>query len=68
MLNQKKFIVSHAPFWHDGSTITARNYNMIIAALPAVLFGFISFGMPAVGVVSLSISSAIVWELLFNKI
>jgi len=68
MLNQKKFIVSHAPFWHDGSTVTARSYNMIIAALPAVLFGFISYGMPAVGVVSLSISSAIVWELLFNKI
>ncbi|OQY12927.1 MAG: electron transporter RnfD [Desulfobacteraceae bacterium 4572_187] len=68
MLNQKKFIVSHAPFWHDGSTVTARNYNMIVAALPAVLFGFISYGMPAVGVVSLSISSAIVWELLFNKI
>jgi electron transport complex protein RnfD len=68
MLNQKKFIVSHAPFWHDGSTVTARSYNMIVAALPAVLFGFISYGMPAVGVVSLSISSAIVWELLFNKI
>jgi electron transport complex protein RnfD len=41
---------------------------MIVAALPAVLFGFINYGMPAVGVVSLSISSAIVWELLFNKI
>jgi electron transport complex protein RnfD len=68
MLNQKKFIVSHAPFWHDGSTVTARSYNMIVAALPAVLFGFISYGMPAVGVVSLSISSAIVWELMFNKI
>jgi electron transport complex protein RnfD len=68
MINQKKFIVSHAPFWHDGSTITARSYNVIIAALPAVLFGFISYGIPAVGVVSLSISSAIVWELLFNKI
>lgn len=68
MLNQKKFIVSHAPFWHDGSTITARSYNMIIATLPAVLFGLINYGMPAVGVVSLSISSAIVWELLFNKI
>ncbi|MGD9243894.1 MAG: RnfABCDGE type electron transport complex subunit D, partial [Desulfobacterales bacterium] len=62
MLNQKKFIVSHAPFWHDGSTITARSYNMIIATLPAVLFGLINYGMPAVGVVSLSISSAIVWE------
>ncbi|MBW1726034.1 MAG: RnfABCDGE type electron transport complex subunit D [Deltaproteobacteria bacterium] len=68
MLNQKKFIVSHAPFWHDGSTITARSYNMLIATLPAVLFGLINYGMPAVGVVSLSISSAIVWELLFNKI
>ncbi len=68
MLNQKKLIVSHAPFWHDGSRITERNYNIMIAALPAMLFGLIQYGMPAVGVVALSISSAIIWELIMNSL
>jgi len=68
MFNQKKFTVSHAPFWHNGSSVSARSYNIILAALPAVLFGFLTYGMPAVGVVSLSISSAIAWEFAFNKI
>jgi len=67
MNNQKKLIVSHAPFWHNGSNIFERNYAMILAALPAVLFGFIQYGMPAVGVVSLSISSAIFWEYVMNR-
>lgn len=68
MLNQKKFIVSHAPFLHNGESISTRSYHTIFAALPAVLFGLFYYGMPAVGVVSLSISSAIFWELAFNKI
>lgn len=68
MFKQKKITVSHAPFWHNGSSVSARSYNLMLATLPAVLFGFLTFGMPAVAVVSLSISSAIVWELLFNKI
>ena len=68
MLEQKKFIVSHAPFLHSGSSISMRNYNMILAALPAVVFGLFRYGMPAVGVVSLSVSTAILWELLMNRI
>ncbi|MBU0697950.1 MAG: RnfABCDGE type electron transport complex subunit D [Pseudomonadota bacterium] len=68
MLNQKKLLVSHAPFWHDGSSISVRSYHMMIAALPAVLFGFFQYGLRAVGVVTLSISSAIFWELAINKI
>ena len=68
MFEQKKFTVSHAPFWHNGSSVSARSYNIILATLPAVLFGFFTYGMPAVGVVALSVSSAIVWELAFNKI
>jgi electron transport complex protein RnfD len=66
MNNQKKLIVSHAPFWHDGSSITQRSYHIIIAALPAVLFGMFQYGMPAVAVVSLSVSCAIFWELAMN--
>jgi electron transport complex protein RnfD len=67
MISRKKLIVSHAPFWHNGSGVTERNCTTpSIAALPAVLFGFFQYGMPAVGVVSLSIASAIFWEFLFQ--
>ncbi|MDM8544134.1 RnfABCDGE type electron transport complex subunit D [Desulfococcaceae bacterium HSG9] len=68
MINQKKLIVSHAPFWHDGSRIVPRSYNMMIAALPAIFAGIYLYGFPALGVVALSISSAIFWELLMNKV
>lgn len=68
MSNQKKFIVSHAPFWHNGSSISERSYHMMIAALPAILMGIKQYGIPALGVMALSISSAIIWEFCFNKI
>jgi Na+-translocating ferredoxin:NAD+ oxidoreductase subunit D len=62
----KKFIVSHAPFWHNGSGVTERHYTTIIAALPAAVVGMVYFGIPALAVLSLSISTAILWELLIN--
>jgi electron transport complex protein RnfD len=68
MDKRKTLIVSHAPFWHDESSISQRSYHTMLAALPAVLLGIFQYGMPAVGVVSLSISSAMIWELLINKI
>lgn len=68
MTNRKKFIVSHAPFWHYGSNITERSYHTMLAALPAVLMGIFYFGVPAIAVVALSVSSAIGWELAINKV
>jgi len=68
MPDQKKFIVSHAPFWHNGSHITTRSYHTMIAALPAVILGVMHYGIPAIGVVSLAVSSAIIWEYLINRI
>ncbi|MFZ0482844.1 MAG: RnfABCDGE type electron transport complex subunit D [Desulfobacterales bacterium] len=68
MFEQKKFTVSHAPFWHNGSSVSARSYNIILATLPALLFGLFTYGMSAVGVVALAVSSAVAWELGFNKI
>lgn len=65
---KKKFIVSHAPFWHVGSGVSERNYNYIIAALPAALIGLAQFGIPALGVLCLSMATAIGWELLFNVV
>jgi electron transport complex protein RnfD len=61
-MNNNKLIVSHAPFWHDGDSLFTLNLNLMIAALPAVIFGLVQFGMPALGVLALSLSSAMVWE------
>jgi len=63
MFQQKnRLTVSHAPFWHDGKSITDKSYNIMIAAMIAVIPGFIMYGIPAVAVIALSISSAMVWE------
>jgi len=66
MNSQKKFIVSHAPFWHIGSAVPERNYNTILALVPAIFMGLTYFGVPALGVLCLSVSSAIGWEIVFN--
>ncbi len=66
MNNQKQFIVSHAPFWHNGSAVPERNFNTIIAAVPAAFMGLAYFGVPALGVLCLAVSTAIGWELLLN--
>lgn len=68
MNNQKKFIISHAPFWHNGSSIKERSHGMILAALPAVLMGLYYYGVPAVGVLALSVSTAVFWEFLMNYV
>lgn len=68
MHNEKNLIVSHAPFWHDGDSLAARHYNIFLAALIPVIAGCLIYGVPAVGVVSLAVSSAILWEIIINKI
>jgi electron transport complex protein RnfD len=68
MLEQKKLIVSHAPFWHSGSRVTERSYHTMLAALPAVIAGIVYYGVPVIGVVGLSIASAMLWELAINKV
>jgi electron transport complex protein RnfD len=66
MPDQKLFIQSYAPYWHNGSSITSRSCNIMIAALPAVIMGITQYGTPALAVVALSISCAMFWELLMN--
>jgi len=65
-MNSNKLTVSHAPFWHDGDSLFKMNLNILLALLPAALFGIIQFGAPALGVVALSISTAMLWELGMN--
>ncbi|OGR11234.1 MAG: electron transporter RnfD [Desulfobacterales bacterium RIFOXYA12_FULL_46_15] len=61
-MNNNKLIVSHAPFWHDGDSLFNTNLNLLIASLPAVIFSLVQFGAPALGVLALSLSSAMAWE------
>ena len=68
MFKGKYFVKSHSPFVHNGSCITARNYEFIIAAMPAVLGGLCLFGIRALGVICLSVSLAILWEALFCRL
>jgi electron transport complex protein RnfD len=65
---QEKLIVGHAPHWHDGSKISTKNYNIMIAALPAVLFGISQYGAPALGVIAFATASAMIWELIMNLV
>ncbi len=67
-MNSNKLTVSHAPFWHDGDSLFQMNLNIILALLPAAIFGIIQFGAPALGVVALSISTAMLWEFVMNLI
>ena len=66
MPDRKLFVASHAPFWHNGSCVSSRSYNIILAAMPAVVMGIFRFGLSALGVIALSISTAMLWELLSN--
>ena len=68
MNNMKQFIVSHPPFWHNGSSISSRSYHTMLAAIPAALAGIFCYGLPALGVFCLSISSAMGWELAMNHL
>jgi electron transport complex protein RnfD len=66
MPDQKLFIGSHAPYWHNGSSISEKSYHIILATLPAVFLGIYQYGAPALGVLALSISCAMIWELVMN--
>ena len=68
MPDPKKLVVSYAPFWHNGSRIPDRSLQIVLAALPAALFGVYRFGIPALGVLALAVSSAVLWELAFTHV
>jgi electron transport complex protein RnfD len=68
MPDRKKLNVSYAPFIRKGNRISARSFSIMLAALPALLHGCYLYGIPAVGVAALSISSAVIWEYLINRL
>lgn len=68
MTDSTKLIVSHAPFYRDACTITSRSYQIMAAALLALIPGWLIYGAQALGVSALAVSTAIFWELLLNTL
>ena len=68
MNGEKRLVVAHAPYWHDGSKISTKNYNIMLAALPAVLMGISQYGAPAIAVIAFAMACAMIWELIINLV
>ncbi len=68
MPEKQKLVVSFAPFWHNGKRVTDRSLQIFLAATPAALFGVYRFGLSALGVLALSVSSAVLWEMAFTRV
>jgi electron transport complex protein RnfD len=68
MSHTTQLTVSYAPFWHNGYRTSIKSYNILLASLLAVVPGIYQYGLPALGVVALSIGSAMAWEVLMNVI
>ncbi|MCJ7772569.1 MAG: RnfABCDGE type electron transport complex subunit D [Desulfobacterales bacterium] len=66
MNKDKQYIVSHAPFWHIGTSVAERNVHIILAAMIAVIAGIYHYGISAIAVVAISVSTAMLWEFLLN--
>jgi len=62
----KKFLISHAPFIHSGSSTVRKNSRILSAMLPMVVFATLIYGWPAISVLLLSVSFAIGIELLIR--
>lgn len=56
--------VSAPPFWHCGRTIDKGMRWMLAAMLPAVIMAVVNWGVPALRVMALSMSTAVVAEIL----
>lgn len=68
MTDKTKLTVAFAPFWHNGNRVTDRSHQILLAAAPAAIFGVYRFGLSALGVLALAVSSAVLWELAFTRV
>lgn len=68
---QNKLTVSSSPHLHTHDTTTGIMLDVIIALLPATIFGIIIFGWTSLAVVSVSVVAALlaefIWNLLLKK-
>jgi len=67
-VNTEKLVVSYPPHWHCGSSISSKNYQIMLAALPAVIVGVYHYGLDAARVIAFSIACAMIAEVLVNLV
>ena len=65
---QNKLIVSSSPHIRSGDTTSGIMLDVIIALLPATVYGIILFGYRAALVIAVSIASAVLSEFVWNKL
>jgi electron transport complex protein RnfD len=68
MISKPALTVSYKPHRHIGSSVAGIHYNIIAALLPAAILGITLYGMHAARVITLSVSSAMIWEILIQKL
>ena len=62
-----KLIVSLSPHIHSGDSVARRMWNVVIAMIPAMVIGFITFGMNAAWVMIVSVLTCLLTEWLINR-
>ncbi|MBQ9238533.1 MAG: RnfABCDGE type electron transport complex subunit D [Treponema sp.] len=68
MADENKIYVTASPHFISGATTQRIMLAVIIALLPECVYGVIVFGIPALITILTSIASAVLWEILFQKI
>ena len=61
-----RLVVSPHPHVHSGRTLTGSMQQIMIALIPAVIFGVYLFGFDALRVIIISMGSAVGWEYLIR--
>lgn len=64
---EKQFIISPSPHIHSGDSISKNMYGVLIALIPAFLVSLYFFGLGALIVTCVSVSSCILCEFLIQK-
>ena len=63
----EKLVISPSPHIHSGDTICKNMYGVLIALIPAFLVSLYCFGIGALIVTSVSVSSCLLFEYLIQK-
>ncbi len=61
------FSVSSAPFWHRGKTLKWNMSLILLGLLPAAILAVLTWGLPALRVMALAVTTSVVTEALCQK-
>jgi len=67
-IENRNLVISSSPHIHSGSTFSGMMYTVVIALLPAAVFSIMTYGMHAARVMALSVSCAMFFELVIEKL